>query len=276
MEKIDLHIHSTFSDGFNSPEEIVNISKKKGLCAISITDHDNLAAYSDDLNKYAEQRSIELVTGIEMSTDLDGREVHILGYFIDPTNAEINKCLRFLVEERIKRAKRIVSKLNEQNIDITFDEVLEESNATSIGRPHIAKVLVKKKIASGLYPAFNKFLGNHCYAYEKKVHISPQNAIRIIREAGGMSFIAHPGQMNENLVMELIKSGIDGIETLHPSHSKQQVRFYKNLVEQYFLLESGGSDYHGGFKYDDGNIGNFFINKEIFNTIKQTHEQNKR
>jgi predicted metal-dependent phosphoesterase TrpH len=134
---------------------------------------------------------------------------------------------------------------------------MEKAETYAIGRPHIAHALLEKGFVSSYFEAFNKYIGNGCPAYEKKVHLSPQSAFKIISDAGGLSFIAHPGNMPDDILKELIEAGVDGIEVYHPSHSPQHIKFYKGIVNEYFLLESGGSDFHGGKREDEKNFGKY-------------------
>jgi 3',5'-nucleoside bisphosphate phosphatase len=266
--KADLHTHTTYSDGSWSPEEIVRKASGLGLDIISITDHDNVkgfkAAYEAGKNL-----GVEVIPGVEISSEISNREIHILGYFFDPANSELERYLNFFREERVKRASRIVNKLNNLGFNIHLDEVLEKANNSSVGRPHIAQVMLEKGIVSSFYEAFNKYIGNGSPAFEKKVHVSPESAFKIITDAGGLSFIAHPGNIPEHLLKELIDSGMDGIEVVHPSHNKLQQRFYRGVVNSYFLLECGGSDYHGGKREDDNNFGKYNVNTSSVEAMRK-------
>ena len=200
---------------------------------------------------------VEVIPGVEISSDLRGSEVHILGYFIDINNKELEHYLHFFREERVKRASSIIKKLNNLGFEISLDDVLEQSKNSAVGRPHIAQAMLEKKVVNSYYEAFNKYIKNGGPAYERKVHLSPQSAFKIISDAGGLSFIAHPGRMPESMIKELIEAGADGIEVIHPSHDENLVRFYRGIANAYFLLESGGSDYHGGKREDHDNFGKF-------------------
>jgi 3',5'-nucleoside bisphosphate phosphatase len=265
--KIDLHTHTNHSDGFYSPIELIQKVKKVGLDIISITDHDNLSAIHDAAS-VGKDFGVEVIPGLEVSSDIGDREVHILGYFIDPDNRELERYLKFFREERLKRAIRIVNKLKSLGFTISIEDVLEQSKNSAIGRPHIAQAMLEKNLISNYYEAFNKYIGNNCPAYEKKVHISPQSIVKIIGDAGGLSFIAHPGNMPEGLLKELIEEGIDGIEVIHPSHGPNQVKFYKGIVNEYFLLESGGSDFHGGKREDESNLGKYFTTATVLEAMR--------
>lgn len=266
--KADLHIHTNFSDGFYSPKEIVSMAKKRGLETISITDHDNVSALHEAI-KYGEEIGIEVIPGVEISSDIKDKEIHILGYFIDIDSQELEHYLNFFREERLKRAIRIVNNLNSMGLPLRIEDVLEKSKNSAVGRPHIAQAMLEKKLISSYYEAFNKFIGNGGPAYEKKVHLSPQSAFKIINDAGGLSFIAHPGYMEQSLLKELIDQGVDGIEVIHSSHSHDQVRFYRGIVNEYFLLESGGSDFHGGKREDEKNFGKFYTEQSVVEAMRK-------
>ena len=265
--KADLHTHTTCSDGFHTPKELIDLARKKNIEVLSITDHDSVNAVKEAV-QYSTDCGIEIVPGVEISTDIRDTEVHILGYFIDPENKELEHYLIFFREERYKRAIRIVEKLNVLGLQINMEDVLEYAKNSAIGRPHIAQALLANNQVNSYYEAFNKYLGNHAPAYEKKVHLSPQSAFKIISDAGGLSFIAHPGNMPDILIKELIEAGVDGIEVVHPSHSVHQVSFYRGIVNEYFLLESGGSDFHGGKREDDKNLGTFYTSSKVVDQMR--------
>ena len=266
--KADLHTHTKHSDGSCSPEEIVNKAREAGLDVISITDHDNINGFIEAYEA-GKDLGVDVISGVEISSEISNREIHILGYFFDPDNSELERYLSFFREERIKRAGRIVNKLMNLGFEIQLDEVLDKAKNSSVGRPHIAQVMLEKGIVSSYFESFNKYIGNGLPAFEKKVYISPQSAFRIISDAGGLSFIAHPGNIPETLLKELIDSGLDGIEVVHPSHSKLQQKFYRGIVNSYFLLECGGSDYHGGKREDDSNFGQYFISTSAVEAMRK-------
>lgn len=258
MRRADLHIHTNRSDGQYSVEELIKLAKAANLDIISITDHDTTAAIKEAI-EIGKIYGIEVIPGLEISSDFLDNEIHILAYFFDVNSQELEEYLNFFRTERYRRAVRIINKLNSIGQSITIEDVLEVAGNSSIGRPHIAKAMVSKNLVSNYYEAFNKFIGNGCVAYEKKVHLSPQSACKIISDAGGLSFIAHPNNMSEELIKILIESGIDGIEVIHPSHSTNRTEYFRGIANEYFLLESGGSDFHGGDRNDDSNLGKYYI-----------------
>jgi predicted metal-dependent phosphoesterase TrpH len=265
--KVDLHSHTNLSDGFYSPEALIHKAKDVGLEILSITDHDSVNAI-EEATSIGREFGIEIIPGVEISSDLRGIEVHILGYFIDITNKELEHYLTFFREERIRRASRIVDKLNQIGIEISLDDVMKIAKNSAVGRPHIAQALLENGLVDSYQGAFNKYIKNGGPAYEKKVHLSPQSAFKIISDAGGLSFIAHPGNMSQNLIKELIDAGADGIEVIHPSHSKDLIRFYRGIVNEYFLLESGGSDFHGGKRNDDDNFGKHYTSQMVVEAMR--------
>lgn len=267
-DKVDLHIHTNHSDGHYTPKQIVDFAKRHELEIISITDHDNLAAIKE-AQDYGKQLGVEVIPGLEISSDVRDKEIHILAYLFDINNEELEHYLFFFREERIKRAIRIVEKLNELGLPLPIEDVFTIAKNSAVGRPHIAQALVAKKLVTSYFEAFYKYIGNGGPAYEKKVHLSPPSAFKIISDAGGLSFIAHPGNMSEALIKELIDDGVDGIEVVHPSHSPQLVKYYKGIVNEYFLLESGGSDFHGGKREDEKSFGKFTVSRAIVTAMKR-------
>lgn len=267
-DKVDLHIHTNYSDGHFTPKQIVDLAKQRDLEIISITDHDNLAAIKE-AQESGKKVGIEIIPGLEISSDVRDKEIHILAYLFDIDNQELERYLKFFREERIKRAIRIVNKLNELGLPLSIDDVFSLSKNSAVGRPHIAQALVARGLVTSYFEAFYKYIGNGGPAYEKKVHLSPQSAFKIISDAGGLSFIAHPGNMSEALIKELIDDGVDGIEVVHPSNSPQLVKYYKGIVNEYFLLESGGSDFHGGKREDEKNFGKFTVTRSIVTAMQK-------
>ncbi|MBI4811530.1 MAG: PHP domain-containing protein [Ignavibacteriales bacterium] len=257
--KADLHLHTTFSDGVYSPAEIIKKAKDTGLRIVSVTDHDSVSGIEEAIAS-GKENNIEVIAGMELSASFDDMEVHILGYFMDYKNKNLVASLSGFQEERLKRAKKIVGKLNQMNIPLTIDSVLDHVNGDSVGRPHIANALVDEGHAESYHEAFQRYIGDGRPAYEQKWNFSPEDTVRLIAQAGGLSFLAHPGRsVNEELIFRLIKAGLDGIEVIHPSHGHDLVYYYRGIVSEYCLLESGGSDFHGGERGDDEALGQYSI-----------------
>ncbi len=269
MHRADLHLHTIHSDGVYPPSELVDKAKQAGLSVISITDHDNVAGVREGVAA-GSQLAVEVIPGVELSTSVDGREVHILGYFIDTENARLAEFLRFLREERLKRAERIVEKLHSLKIPLRLEKVLEKAGEGSVGRPHIAHAMVEEGLADSFQDVFLKYIGFGCSAYVEKNHCNVEETLSMIAGCGGLSFIAHPGNaIPEQVLIRLIKAGVDGIETIHPSHSPDTIARYRGIAMEYFLLESGGSDFHGGRRNDAAALGQFTIPLSNVDTMRR-------
>jgi 3',5'-nucleoside bisphosphate phosphatase len=258
--KADLHTHTNYSDGKFLPSELIKRAKTAGLNYIAITDHDNVDGI-DEAIETGKEIGIEVVPGVELSSDYKGREVHVLGYFFDYKNPELLEYLKTFRGLRRERAEKIVTKLNNLKIPLTMEDILSMVKGNvSIGRPHIAFALIDKNYIHNYYEAFVKYIGDGKPAYEKKKNLTTKEAIQLISKAGGLSFVAHPGKnIRDEALIEIIEQGLDGIEVIHPSHSPEYVTYFQDFASQYFLLESGGSDFHGGRINDDSILGTFWV-----------------
>lgn len=261
-------MHTNFSDGEFSPNELIQMCAKKRLSIISITDHDSVSAFPDAI-EYGKGLGVEVIPGVELSAMVDDKDVHILGYFLDYTNKRLLEYLEFFRIERVKRAERIVAKLNSMNIPLTLESVLKRAGKGSVGRPHIASALIDEGYISSFHEAFERYIGNNGPAYEKKFYFSPEEAIQLISSSGGLSFLAHPGRFtSDDVLQQMIKKGLDGIEVIHPSHTPTLASHYRGVVSEYFMLESGGSDFHGGKKNDDVTLGEYYIDETKVEMMK--------
>lgn len=264
--KVDLHTHTTFSDGVLSPSELMAKAKQVGISVISVTDHDTVAGVPD-CSKAAAKVGIDFVPGLEISASVEGVEVHILGYFFDPDNTTIREYCDTFRNHRRERAMRIVDKLDELGIALDHDKVIEDSGEGTIGRPHIADAMVNAGYVASISDAFDLYLKDGGPAYVSSRKIEAGDAIKMLSGAGGISVLAHPGQWtSDRTVMSLIRSGIDGVEVVHPSHDQSLQEYYRNIAREFFLVTSGGSDYHGPRKSSRSGrttetIGRYFIRK---------------
>ena len=267
--RADLHLHTVHSDGAFTPYEIVQRAHEAGLAAIAIADHDNLSAI-DEAIEWGAHLGVQVVPGVELSATMGEKDVHLLAYFINRNNERLLEYLAFFRHERLRRAERIVQKLNRINVPLRLDSVLEQAGIGSVGRPHIANALVEHGLTDSFHEAFAKYIGAGGPAFEKKFQLTPQEAIRLVNSAGGLSFLAHPGRsMKEEDILHLISLGLDGIEIVHPSHQEEQRKYYRGIVNHYFLLESGGSDFHGGRKGDDYTFGAFTVPMRVVDAMKK-------
>jgi len=267
--RADLHTHTICSDGALSPYELVKRAKAEQLSIIAITDHDSVAAIPDAI-EFGKEFGVEIISGVELSANFEEKEVHILGYFVDHKSQRLQDYLTFFRHERIKRAERIVAKLNSLQVPLKIESVMEHAGTGSVGRPHIAAAMVDEGHTKSYQESFDRYIGNGGPAYERKFQFSPSEAIQLIASSGGLSFLAHPGRYTtDGMLQHLIKAGIDGIEVIHPSHTPEHVSHYRGVTSEYYLLESGGSDFHGGKKNDDSSFGAFTIDEAKVDTMKR-------
>ncbi len=274
-KKADLHVHTHFSDGTFSPEEVLRRARKLRLCAIAITDHDIVDAITPAMEA-AQPYKIEVIPGVELTAEAEDTEIHILGLFIDWKKTWFLEKLRSICENRIERIHQMVAKLRALGIKIDAEEVFQVSVLGAVGRLHLARVLYKKGVVSSMHEAFRKYIGDRGPCYVKKLQILPQETMDIISKVGGVSILAHPQTLgNEALILELVREGIQGIEVYHPDHSPFTASRYEALAKEHNLLITGGSDCHGQGK---GKIlmGKVKVPYELVEKLKAFHERSPR
>ncbi len=270
MKKADLHIHTTASDGRLTPVEVVEEAATRNLGTISITDHDTIKGM-EEACAAAEKAGIELIPGVEITADFNGRECHLLMYGFSPEDKIVRKFLREQQKIRVYRARRIVGNLNRLGFDISFDEVLARAGmAASIARPHIASVMVEKGYAGNTREVFMRYLGNDRPAYFKCEYQPVAEIAGLAQQAGGVLILAHPGFCYSDGDLEtMLNAGIDGVEYVHPSHPYQLQKKYYEWAVKHDLLVSGGSDYHG-YRYDDDcNMGTVAVSMQEAAEIRE-------
>lgn len=257
MSYIDLHCHSTASDGTDSPIEMANLAKRAGLSGWALTDHDTVSGLEDAARVSAEI-GIDFLTGIEISAEFPyPGTLHLLGYGVNPKVESIRDLTGKLLEGRDNRNPRIINRLQELNVAITMEEVENEAGKGSnsqavVGRPHIAAILVRKGYVSSIKEAFNKYLAPGGLAYFDKERLSPRRAIELIVESGGVAVLAHPVQLRlpndaelQTALKNLVDMGLGGIEAIHSDHTRDLELKYVQLAKKYGLVCTGGSDFHG-------------------------------
>jgi len=284
---IDLHVHSTASDGTLSPVEILRLAETLELGAISITDHDTLKG-SRDLLEAAGSSVVRVLTGIEISTTPPALyavvgSFHILGYGIRLDDPALNQTLETLQHARENRNPLIISRLNEMGLDIALEEVIQSSGESQIGRPHIAQLMIKKGFVRTIDEAFDAYLGFNKPAYVDKFKLDCQNAIEMIVTAGGIPVLAHPFLLGfadcsrlESLVATLKEMGLQGIEVYYPEHSAENVEFYSRLALSHDLAVTGGTDFHGAIKPDiqmGYGKGDFFVPYSVYDLLLKRQQR---
>lgn len=264
----DLHMHTIYSDGKYSPEELLHLVKRAGLKAFSITDHDTVDGIKPMLDIL--NGDIEFIPGIEISCHYKKREIHLLGYGIDINNTSLTHHLDSFKQSREDRAVKILTKLHELDIDLDLEHIQERTPNNTIARPHIAAELVTRGYAHDLREAFSRYLYDYGPAYEAKVEFPIEDAIQLIKKAGGVSVIAHPGKMvSEKDVRYFFSTGMNGIEVIHPNHTLYLQKKYHSLAKMYGAIETGGSDFHGLKDYEFGNLGKFGIPYLVFEKLSK-------
>lgn len=249
MPKVDLHLHSSISDGVLSPSELITKAVGLGLTAVSLTDHDNVDGIVPALEVAAGYPFLTFIPGVEISTDVADGEVHILGYYIDQTSRELLKFLSRMRESRLMRTQKMIEKLSGLGMKVEWERVREIAGAGTVGRPHIAQALLEKGYISTMKEAFIKYLAFGGPAYAPREKITPVEAVELIIRADGLPVLAHPltgGRIDpEKLIGELVKSGLAGLEAYYKDYTSEDRQRLVKLAEKYGILTTGGSDYHG-------------------------------
>lgn len=245
---VDLHTHSTASDGVYSPIALLQHAKDVGLRVLALTDHDNTGGLQEAA-RAAAQLAIDFIPGIEINTDVAGGEIHVLGYFLEYERPAFQAVLKVLRDARERRGERMVELLNEHGISISWERVREIAQG-SVGRPHVAEALLEAGYVLSIGEAFDRFIGRGCYAYVPHYKLTPEDAVRFIASVNGLPVIAHPLGLPgfdelRNSLPGLCKAGMVGLETYYGPYSAREVQVLRALADKYHLIPTGGSDFHG-------------------------------
>lgn len=251
MDTIDLHTHSTFSDGTFTPLQLVKYAEEKGLKAFAITDHDTTEGIKEAKSI---ETNVEVISGVEISTRYDKKEIHIVGLYINENDADLNKQLKYYREKRVTRNFEILEKLNSLGVDITIDDVKESCTGDVISRAHIAKALVSKGFVGSYTEAFDRYLGDNKCAYVPRETLNYEESMELITKAGGVPVLAHPllykmSDTNlENMMVKLRQKGLKAVEVYYSTHSNSDTQHVMAMANRVGLIYSGGSDFHGATK----------------------------
>lgn len=242
----DLHIHTCYSDSTDSPEDVVRQAHELGLAAVGITDHDTVDGVAPAIQA-AGALNVEVIAGVELSSDYHEKDIHILGYLFDLKDSPLVCKLKEMQQVRVERMKKMLEKLRELGVkEVTFEEVSELTASDSVGRLHLAKILVAKKIVPSIEAAFERYLAEGAAAYFPKYKQTPFEAVRLIRDSGGLAVLAHPMlTQRDELIPALVQAGLDGVEAYYPNCSSEVRNFYLGIAAKHKLLATGGSDAHG-------------------------------
>lgn len=274
MDTIDLHTHSTFSDGTFTPLQLVKYAEEKGLKAFALTDHDTTEGVKEAKSI---ETNVEVISGVEISTRYDKKEIHIVGLYVNENDADLNKQLKYYREKRVTRNFEILEKLNSLGVNITIDDVKESCTGDVISRAHIAKALVSKGFVGSYTEAFDRYLGDNKCAYVPRETLNYEESMELITKAGGVPVLAHPllykmSDTNlENMMVKLRQKGLKAVEVYYSTHSNSDTQHIMAMANRVGLIYSGGSDFHGATKpkIDMGtSMGKLAVPYEILEKIR--------
>lgn len=277
-KRIDLHVHSTASDGTLTPSELVQEAVSRKISAIALTDHDSVSGIEEALEA-GKKYNVEVVPGVELSTEYMNTEIHVVGLFIDWHNESLLRQLHAFRDNRDNRNLKMIDRLREEGFSITAEAIYERNPDAVIARPHIARYLVDTNQVKDMQTVFDKYIGDGCKCYVDRMKITPMQAVELIHEAGGTAILAHPCLYKmkrkeiEVMVQEMIAAGLDGIEAVYSCNQGSDEKDYREMAARYSLLVSGGSDFHGSnkpyIKLGTGK-GNLSVSYELLEQIKKS------
>jgi len=287
--RIDLHVHSTASDGTLSPSEVVREAHARGLCAIALTDHDTMDGVAEALQA-GMRLGVEVIPGVELNTESPAGEVHVLGYFPPPEgwspeadpaghgagvvgaviDREFYDLLASRRDSRAERARKMVQRLRELGMPLSYEDVLRQAGDAPVGRPHIARALLEAGYVESVKEAFDRWLHRGGPAYVPREKLSPAEAVQAIIDAGGVPVLAHPGRIDGQwVIQELIDAGLEGLECHYPEHTPEQTERYLGLAREHGLVVTGGTDYHGPRSPHDTDLGSLPVPPEAVEQLKE-------
>ncbi|MGC8779528.1 MAG: PHP domain-containing protein [Anaerolineae bacterium] len=282
MNTVDLHCHTTASDGALTPEQLVQRASKLGLKVIAITDHDSTAGVAPALAA-GSRYGVAVIPGVEINTDVPGTEVHVLGYFLDHADPHLNDELARLRDGRIGRAKRMAEKLAEMGAPVRFERILEIAGEGAVGRPHVAQALLEAGHVTSFDQAFEKYIGRNSPAYVERPKFSPAQACALIRRAGGVPVLAHPVFFDRSgaikapldldaMLPELIEAGLMGLEIYYPGYDAVTTEYLIAVARRYKLLHTGGTDFHG-VRTTEPDVGGIYVPMRAVRRLREAWQQ---
>lgn len=269
--RVDLHVHTTASDGQLSPTETVQRARQIGLAVIAITDHDTTEGIAGALEA-ARGTGLEVIPGVEISTDISRSEVHILGYYVAYNDPGLCSKLALFRDARLDRAQRMVAKLGRMGLPLDWSRVQQTAGESAIGRPHIARAMLEQGYVSSVDEAFHLYIGRNGPAYEDRYKLSPAEAVQTIVAARGLPVLAHPLHAT-HLVPELTKNGLVGLEAYYPGYTRDETRFLLDLAAGYGLIATGGSDFHGLSVLPRNELGGVAVPQALVEDLRACHER---
>jgi 3',5'-nucleoside bisphosphate phosphatase len=278
VNQVDLHTHTTASDGSLTPAQLVHRAARLGLKVMAVTDHDTVAGVRDAQVTGA-GLGVEVIPGVEINTDVPSAEVHVLGYFVDPAHDELSEKLAAMREGRIGRAKRMAEVLTAMGAPVDFQRILQIAGEGSVGRPHVAQALLEAGHVTSYGEAFGKYIGRNSPAYVERMKFTPSQACALIRRAGGLPVLAHPvffdkygmikARFDETtLLPEMLAEGLTGIEVYYPGYDAVTIERLMGLARQYGLLVTGGTDFHG-VRPNEPDLGGVYVPMKVVRRLKE-------
>jgi len=266
--RVDLHIHSTASDGTMTPSEVVRSAIELGLTAIALTDHDTTAGIAE-ARQAAAGTGLEVIPGVEVNSEGEWGDLHFLGYYIDPENPFLRERLKAMRDARLGRARRMLEKLAQMGMLLDWEEVRTLAGGESVGRPHIARALVNRGYVASTQEAFDRYIGNGGPAYVPRLRLTPAQVIEAIHRAGGVAVLAHPAHSGVmDRVPEFVALGLQGLEVYYPDHTPEDVERLLALCRRYDLVATGGSDFHSPHHEEGAPLGSVFVPLESVERLR--------
>jgi hypothetical protein len=284
MNEVDLHTHTTASDGTHTPQQLVARAAKLAVKSIGVTDHDSTAGVAEAQAAGA-RLGVEVIPGVEINTDVPGAEAHLLGYFMDPNHEELNAELARIREGRIGRARKMAETLTQMGAPVRFERILEIAGEGSVGRPHVAQALREAGHVASFGEAFEKYIGRDSPAYVERMKFTPAEACELIRRAGGVPVLAHPvffdkhGAIKsafdlEAMLAETIAAGLQGIEAYYPGYDAVTVERLLSIARRHGLVVTGGTDFHGS-KPNEPDLGSVYVPRKVVRRLREAWESGR-
>jgi len=285
MNAVDLHCHTTASDGALTPAQLVERAARLALKVIAVTDHDSTEGVAAALAA-GKLHGVEVIPGVEINTDVPGTEVHVLGYFLDYTDPELCRELARLRDGRVGRAKRMAEKLAEMGAPVRLERILEIAGEGAVGRPHVAQALVEAGYAATFEQAFEKYIGRNSPAYVERMKFTPVEACALIRRVGGLPVLAHPvffdryGAIKspfdlDAMLPELIAAGLAGLEVYYPRYDAITIEYLMAVARRYRLLHTGGTDFHG-IRANEPDLGGVYVPMKVVRKLRDASQSIRR
>lgn len=269
--KVDLHVHSTASDGVLTPSEVVGLAAERGLGAIALTDHDTLGGVTE-AQQAAAGSGLEVIAGVEVSSEGEWGDLHILGYYVNPASDPLREMTQAMRDARMGRARKMVELLGELGMPLEWEEVRALAGGESVGRPHVARALLSRGYVATLQDAFDRFLANGGPAYVPRLKLTPVDVIQTIVEAGGVPVLAHPGHYWAILerLPEFVGYGLRGLEVYYPDHSPGEIKTLLGLCREHGLIATGGTDFHGPGLEEGAPLGSIYVPPECVEQLRRS------